>query len=137
MTALCHVAEPKNLFLAGTLHHSIYCIDSEVTPTGDPQGFTMPDQSMLDELLNKIQQLEEVNKLISKEDSYMKAISLTTRAHLLKDAFRISVKVYTGKHLSLLLILYAVYQLTELDFNTNVICYIYYLLFISSVCLKL
>lgn len=96
MTALCPVSGSKNLLLAGTLHRCVYYVDSEVTPAGDPRSFSMPNQRMLDELLNKIQELDNINKLMSKEDSYLKAISLTTRAHLLKGAFNVNVKVFTG-----------------------------------------
>ena len=98
------------------MHRCVYYVDSEVTPAGDPRGFSMPNQSVLDELFNKIQQLEDVNKLMSKEDLYLKAISLTTRAHLLKDAFHINAKVFTGE---CLLVSFVLVCVTHVNVNNT------------------
>ncbi|XP_054267291.1 uncharacterized protein LOC128989426 [Macrosteles quadrilineatus] len=83
----------SDVIIAVTNHGSVYSFDPTVKPPEKSTFFTLPDQSLLDNMFMQSQILDNLNKQLDNEGNILKAVSATIAANSCQNLFELSVKV--------------------------------------------
>jgi hypothetical protein len=100
LITFCGVPNNPNIFLASTYHKSVYSIKIESLSTGEMvgnEGQLLDEGRLLDEMVDGLQQLDDINQEIRKQQEFHRVLSIAARGPLLFPHFSLKLQVVQSK----------------------------------------